>query len=195
MKKKADLRKLADLFLTFFRIGLFTFGGGYAMIAVIDDLCVEKKKWITADDMTQVTVIAESTPGPIAINCATYTGYAQAGIPGSVAATLGVVLPSFIIIYLISLFLENLMAIGWIGSAFRGIRLAVGLLIIDAAVRMFKKAEKKPLFYGILAVSFVLMLLKDLLGLKFSTIPLMLIVAAFSLVLYFITHRKAGEGK
>ena len=94
--------KLTELFLSFFKIGLFTFGGGYAMISLIEDLCVDKKKWISEEEMMDLTVIAESTPGPIAINCATYVGYRRGGIAGAVAATVGVVLPSFIIIYLIT---------------------------------------------------------------------------------------------
>ena len=98
---------LLDLFLTFAKIGLFTFGGGYAMIAMIEHNCVEKKQWITHDEMMNVTVIAESTPGPIAINCATFTGYKKAGFSGALAATLGMVLPSFAVIYLISMFLDN----------------------------------------------------------------------------------------
>ena len=88
------IKIIADLFLTFSKIGAFTFGGGYAMISLLDHECVEKRQWITSDELMDVTVIAESTPGPIAINCATYTGYIQAGISGSVAATLGIVLPS-----------------------------------------------------------------------------------------------------
>ena len=105
---------LWTLFLTFFRIGAFTFGGGYAMISVIENICVEQKKWITHEDLVNVTVIAESTPGPVAINCATFVGYKQKGIWGSVAATLGVVLPSFIIIWAISMFLERFLEIAWV---------------------------------------------------------------------------------
>ena len=92
------------LFLTFFEIGLFTFGGGYAMISLIENNCVEKKKWITHDEMMNITVIAESTPGPIAINCATYVGLKKGGFLGALLATLGVVVPSFIIIFLISMY-------------------------------------------------------------------------------------------
>ena len=88
-----------ELFLTFLKIGLFTFGGGYAMISIIENNCVEKKKWITHDEMMDITVIAESTPGPIAINCATFVGYKIAGILGAIAATFGVVAPSFVIIF------------------------------------------------------------------------------------------------
>ena len=102
-------KKLLELFLTFFKIGAFTFGGGYAMIPVIEDICVEKKRWITHEDMVNVTVIAESTPGPIAINCATFVGFQRGKFWGAVAATLGVVLPSFIIIYIISMFFNNLL--------------------------------------------------------------------------------------
>ena len=90
---------LLDLFLTFAQIGLFTFGGGYAMISLIENACVERKRWITHDDMMNITVIAESTPGPIAVNCATFVGYRQKGLPGALAATLGLILPSFVIIY------------------------------------------------------------------------------------------------
>ena len=93
---------LQELFLTFAKIGMFTFGGGYAMISLIDHECVERKHWLTSDELMDMTVIAESTPGPIAINCATYTGYKKAGILGAVTATLGMVIPSFVIILLIS---------------------------------------------------------------------------------------------
>ena len=95
------MNKLVELFVTFFKIGLFTFGGGYAMISIIEDNCVEQKEWITHDEMMNVTVIAESTPGPIAINCATFVGYKVAGMMGAVFATFGVVLPSFVIILII----------------------------------------------------------------------------------------------
>ena len=135
---------LWDLFLTFFRIGAFTFGGGYAMISVIENICVEKKHWITHEDLVNVTVIAESTPGPVAINCATFVGFKQKGIWGSIAATLGVVLPSFIIIWIISMFLDKFLEIAWVASAFRGIRVAVGLLILDVGIKMAKKMPKAP---------------------------------------------------
>ena len=128
---------LLDLFLTFSKIGLFTFGGGYAMIALIEDICVEKKQWITHDEMMNVTVIAESTPGPIAINCATYVGYKQKGLAGAAAATVGMVLPSFCIIFLISMFLDNFLEIPWIAHAFLGIKAAVGILILHNCLGSF----------------------------------------------------------
>ena len=100
------MKLLLELFGAFAKIGLFTFGGGYAMIALIEDICVERKKWITHEEMLDITVIAESTPGPIAINCATYVGYKRSSMAGAIAATVGIVLPSFCIIFLISMFLN-----------------------------------------------------------------------------------------
>ena len=133
------------LFSTFFKIGLFTFGGGYAMLPVISSICVEEKEWITSDEMLNITVIAESTPGPMSINCATYVGYRQGGIPGSIATTVGTVLPSFLIIFTISMFLDNFLEITFIANAFKGIQGAVGILIVDAAITMIRKMKRTPL--------------------------------------------------
>ncbi len=182
------------LFLTFAKIGLFTFGGGYAMISIIENICVEQKKWITHDEMMDVTVIAESTPGPIAINCATYVGYKQRGIPGAIAATFGVVLPSFLIIYLISRFLDHFLEILWIANAFKGIRIAVGILILDAGLNMFLKMKKKPLPCLILGCSFTAMMLISFFAWNFSSIFLMLIAAVVSLVVFMIEGAPAGKG-
>ena len=140
------MKKLIDLFLTFAKIGAFTFGGGYAMIALLDHECVDKKKWITEDELSDVTVIAESTPGPIAINCATFTGYKQAGMPGAIAATVGMILPSFLIILLIATFFETLLSYTIVANAFRGIRVAVAVLIAMAGIKMVKKM----LIFGII---------------------------------------------
>jgi len=179
---------LPDLFLTFAKIGLFTFGGGYAMIALIEDACVEKKQWITHDEMMNVTVIAESTPGPIAINCATYVGYKQKGLAGAIAATVGMVLPSFCIIFLVSMFLDNFLEITWIAHAFRGIRIAVGILILDAAIRMIRKMQKKPFPLAVMITSFAAMLAIDIFALRISSITLMLVAAAVSLALFLVKH-------
>jgi len=182
-----------DLFLTFAKIGLFTFGGGYAMISLIEHSCVEKKRWITHDEMMNVTVIAESTPGPIAINCATFVGYKKKGLAGAAAATIGMVLPSFCIIFLISRFLDNFLEIAWIAHAFMGIRIAVGILILDAAVRMIGKMPKKPVPLAIMICAFAAMLAIDLFALRISSITLMLIAAGISLALFLIS-RKPGKG-
>ena len=183
---------LLDLFLTFAKIGLFTFGGGYAMISLIENSCVEKKGWITHDEMMNVTVIAESTPGPIAINCATFVGYKQKGLIGAVAATTGMVLPSFSIIFLISMLLDNFLEIAWIAHAFMGIKTAVGILILDAAIKMIGKMQKKPIPLTIMACAFLAMLLIDIFALHVSSITMMLIAAVISLAI-FQTRRNTGK--
>ena len=183
---------LLDLFLTFAKIGLFTFGGGYAMISLIEHACVERKKWITHDEMMNVTVIAESTPGPIAINCATFVGYKQKGLMGAAAATIGIVLPSFCIIFLISMVLDHFLEIVWIAHAFKGIKIAVGILILDAAVKMIGKMQKKPIPLAIMGCAFTAMLMIDIFALRVSSITLMLIAAFVSLALFLI-KRDAGK--
>ena len=183
---------LPDLFLTFAKIGLFTFGGGYAMISLIENSCVEKKGWITHDEMMNVTVIAESTPGPIAINCATFVGFKQKGLIGAIAATIGMVLPSFSIIFLISMFLDNFLEIAWIAHAFMGVKIAVGILILDAAIKMIRKMQKKPIPLTIMACAFLTMLLIDIFALHVSSITLMLIAAVISLAI-FLTRRNTGK--
>lgn len=188
------MNSLFELFITFVRIGLFTFGGGYAMIAPIEDICVEKKHWITHDDMMSMTVIAESTPGPIAINCATFVGYRKKGIAGAAAATLGVVLPSFVILYLISIFLVNVLEITWIASAFKGIKIAVSILILDAAVRMIQKMQKKPVSLGIMLCAYLVMLLINIFSWKISSAVLMLAAACVNLVIAALRKMSAKKG-
>lgn len=177
---------LLDLFLTFAKVGLFTFGGGYAMISLIEDTCVRKKQWITHEDMMNVTVIAESTPGPIAINCATFVGYKQKGLPGAVMATLGMILPSFLVILLISTFLEHFLEIAWIANAFKGIRIAVGILILDAALKMIRKMPKKRMPLAIMICAAALMLLVNLFSWDLSSIVIMLAAGVVSLSLFIM---------
>lgn len=184
-----------ELFVTFAKIGLFTFGGGYAMIPMIGDACVEKKKWISHDDMMDITVIAESTPGPIAINCATFVGYKQKGFWGAVAATAGMVVPSLAIIYVIALFLDNFLEMTVIANAFRGIKLAVGLLILDAAIKMIKKMQKKPLPRIFMISAAVIMLLINIFALEFSSVALMLVFGAISLILFMVKENNGKAGK
>ena len=181
---------MLELFLTFARIGLFTFGGGYAMIAVIEDICCEKKKWITHDEMMELIVIAESTPGPIAINCATYVGRLQKGFWGAVAATLGMVAPSFGIIYAISLFLQGFLEIGIIANAFRGIRVGVGVVILNAGVNMWKKAPGDVLSQLTLIGAFAVMLAGSFFGRGISSILLMVLAGILSLAVFAVRGGK-----
>lgn len=185
---------LLDLFLTFAKIGLFTFGGGYSMISMIENACVEEKKWINHDDMMNVTVIAESTPGPIAINCATFVGFRQKGFTGAVVATIGMVLPSFSIIFLISIFIDNFLTITWISNAFQGIKIAVGVLILDAAITMIKKMHKKPIPRIIMFCSFAAMLSINIFSWRFSSISLMLVAAVVSLVIFLLQEPPLQKG-
>ena len=187
------MKLLLDLFLTFSKIGLFTFGGGYAMIPLIENVCVTKKEWITHEEMMNITVVAESTPGPIAINCATYVGSKKKGFWGAVAATLGVTLPSFLIILMISFFIDRFLEIKWVASAFKGIKIAVGILILDAAVKMIVKMKKKALSIIILSAAFIAMMLINAFALRVSTIVLMLASALAGLFVYLIKRHKNKE--
>ena len=188
---------LIELFLTFAKIGAFTFGGGYAMLALLDHTCVEKKKWLTSEEFSDLTVIAESTPGPIAINCSTYAGYKKAGIPGAVFATLGMVLPSFVILLLISLFFENILAYPIITNAFRGIRVAVSLLIMRAGLKMvakmYKKTKNKALSLTFVILFFGISLTLSLLNIRISTIWLILASGLAGFLLYGIRRKEAAK--
>ena len=185
---------LVQLFLVFAKIGLFTFGGGYAMISLIENACVEKKQWITHDEMMNITVIAESTPGPIAINCATYVGYKQKGFVGALAATIGMILPSFCIIFAISKFLDHFLEITWIAHAFQGIKIAVGILILDAAIKMLQKMQKKPIPRVIMLCGFAAMLLINIFSVRISSIILMLTAGLISLIIFMVKKPAAKGG-
>ena len=196
MKRQAARKErvpLFDLFFTFFKLGLFTFGGGYAMIANIRDIVLEKKDWLTEDELFQVITIAESTPGPIAINLATYVGYQKRGVLGSACATLGVVLPSFIIIYLISFVLDAFMENRYVAGAFDGIKCAVAFLIIRAGWGMLKKLEKKPLPIITLCLTIGLMLTFELLAVEVSTVVFILAGGVIGMVAYALLGRKEAK--
>jgi chromate transporter len=184
---------LFDLFFTFFKLGLFTFGGGYAMIANIRDIVLEKKRWLTEDELVQVITIAESTPGPIAINLATYVGYNKRGALGSACATVGVVLPSFVIILLISKVLDFFMENPYVAGAFDGIKCAVAFLIIRAGWGMMKKLEKKPLPIIVLCLTIGVMLTFELLAMELSTVVLILAGGILGIVAYGWLGRKEAE--
>ena len=175
---------LLQLFLTFFKIGLFTFGGGYAMIANIKEEIVEKKNWLNEDELTEIIAVAESTPGPIAINLATYVGYKRNSVLGSTFATLGVVLPSLIIIYTISLFLDAFMTNTYVAYAFKGIKCAVAFLILKAGFGILKKIPKKPLSLTVFLSVFLLMITFELFSINFSSIFLIVIGGIIGMLFY-----------
>ena len=181
--KKSKLILL--LFLNFFKIGAFTFGGGYAMLSLLENEFVSKRGWLTKDEFLDMLAIAESTPGPIAINSATYIGYKTAGAIGSACATLGVVLPSFIIIYVISLFLDTFLTFTIVANAFRGIQACVVYLIGSVGIKMFKQLEKKPLPITIMSVVLACMIAFSLFAIKFSSIVYILVAGAIGVIAFY----------
>ena len=192
MKK---FKSLLNLFWTFFKIGLFTFGGGYAMVAVIEREIVERKKYISQEEFLDLIAIAESTPGPIAVNSATYIGYKIGGVLGSFFATLGVVLPSFIIIFIISFFYEKFLALEYVSYAFKGIQVCVAFLIISAGIKMLK-GIKKNVFNALLFIfSLILMLVIKIFNLPISSIYLILVGGVVGLIVMLVNNRKTVKNK
>lgn len=181
---------LLAMFFEMFKIGLFTFGGGYAMIGMMERELVEKKKWILHEEFMDLIAIAESTPGPLAINSSTYIGYKKAGFLGSLFCTIGVVLPSFIIIFVISLFFDKFLELTLVQYAFRGIQACVAFLILSAGIKMFLKLKKTALNVILFCATVIALVLVDLFALNFSTIFYILIGGAIGIMLYFITFIK-----
>ena len=182
-----------SLFLTMLKIGLFTFGGGYAMIALLENEFVEKKKWLEKDEFLDVAAIAESTPGPIAINAATYIGYKNAGMIGSMIATLGICIPSFVIIYAISLFLDAFLSLTLVAYAFKGIQICVVYLILTAGLKMLKQMKKTVFNTVIISVTLICMVVFSFFAVKFSTIFYILISGACGVVVYFLGKIRKEE--
>ena len=185
---KFNLKRLWQVFASFFRIGAFTFGGGYAMITLIQNEAVEKRKWITDDDILEIIAIAESTPGPIAINSATFVGYRACGIVGSMVATIGVVLPSFMIILALSFVLREFRDVQAVQWAFQGIRAGVLALLVKALWTMFKKSPKGWAAYVVIGASFILTAIFDI-----NVIFVLIGCAVFGLVTSLIMERRAAK--
>lgn len=188
-----EVKSLGTLFFTFFKIGLFTFGGGYAMIALLEEEFIQRRKWLDKDEFLDMTAIAESTPGPVAINSATYLGYKLAKIPGAATATVAVCLPSFLIIYAISLFFEQFTQLTVIANAFKGIQVCVIYLIFSAGVRMLKALDKSPFATGVLAAVMLVMVGLSLAGVSISSILLILLSGAAGVAAWLIGRRKEGK--
>ena len=190
------MRKIKDylsLFLTMMKIGLFTFGGGYAMIAMLENEFVEKKKWLDKDEFLDIAAIAESTPGPIAINAATYIGYKNSGIIGSMIATLGICFPSFVIIYAISLFFDAFLSFTLVAYAFKGIQICVVYLILTAGLKMLKQIKKTTFNVIIISITLICMIVFSLFAVKFSTIFYILISGACGVAVYLLCKIRKEE--
>lgn len=188
-----EAKSLGTLFFTFFKIGLFTFGGGYAMIALLEEEFIQHRKWLDKDEFLDMTAIAESTPGPVAINSATYLGYKLAKVPGAATATVAVCLPSFLIIYAISLFFEQFTQLTVIANAFKGIQVCVIYLIFSAGVRMLKALDKSLFAIGVFAAVMLVMVGLSLAGVSVSSILLILLSGAAGVAAWLIGRRKEGK--
>ena len=176
-----------ELFITFFKIGLFTIGGGYAMISVVQDECVERKKWLDNEEFLNLLAIAESTPGPIAVNMATYTGYVKGKFIGAVFATIGVILPSIIVISIISYFIKDFLTIKIISDAFFGIRIAVSIIIIKTAYSLLKTEVSHSKYKMLTIVLFLIfatvVITSDLFNTNISTMILVFIAIMLGIIL------------
>ena len=186
-------QSLGTLFFTFFKIGLFTFGGGYAMIALLEEEFIQRRRWLDKNEFLDMTAIAESTPGPVAINSATYLGYKLAGVPGAAVATVAVCLPSFLIIYAISLFFEQFTQLTVIANAFKGIQVCVIYLIFSAGVRMLQALDRSLFSSGVLLSVFLAMTSLSLAGISVSSILLILLSGAAGVAAWLLGRRKEGK--
>ena len=192
--KKIEI--LCELFLSMMKIGMFTFGGGYAMINLLDNEFVERKKWIDSEEFMDIVTIAESTPGPIAINCSTYIGYKRCGFSGALFATLGMCIPSFVVIYLISLFFNQFLTVSAVASAFKGIQVCVIFLILSAGLKMLRKIKKSAFNVTVMAITFVAMITFSLFSVSFSSIFYILIFGLIGLLIYTVGYlRDKNQGK
>ncbi len=189
-------RLLPCLFLTMLKIGLFAFGGGYAMTALLENELVTKRGWLGQDEFLNMAAIAESTPGPIAVNSATYVGYRLAGVPGAAVATLGVCLPAFFIIWAISLFFDRFVSLTYVAYAFRGVQAAVVYLIASAGIRLFRGLGRDPLGRTLALVTAAALVLLSLFSVRFSSVFFILIGGVVGVAAYLVRRaRRGGDGR
>lgn len=195
MAENSKGKRLGGIFLSMLKIGAFTFGGGYAMIALLENEFVSKKGWMNREEFLDLVAVAESTPGPLAVNSATYIGYRVAGIAGAALGTLAVCLPSFVIIFLISLFFDRFLSLRYVGLAFRGIQVAVIYLIASAGLKMLKSMKKTPLSVTVCAVCAVGLSVLTLASVRFSSVVFILAGGAVGVMVWFIARiGKRGWG-
>ena len=187
------MKKILKLFLTFLKIGAFTFGGGYAMIALIEHEFIDKKCLIDLDEFLEMTAIAESTPGPIATNSATYIGYRIAGIAGAAVSTLAVCIPSFVVIYIISLFFDRFLEFRYVAYAFRGIQVCVVYLISSVGIGMLKTLKKDVFTSVILILVIILNIVFTVFSVNFSSI-FFILISGIAGIGFYVVRRIMGKG-
>ena len=189
------MRILLTIFLSTLKIGCFAFGGGYAIIALLENEFISKRNWIDHDEFVDVVAIAESTPGPIAINVATYIGYKLKGVFGAIIATMGMCIPSFVLMYLVSLFYEQFAEITLVAAAFKGVQICVVYLIGSAGIKMLKRMKKTPLNVIVFSITCVGMILCTLFDIYISSVWFILGAGVLGLSIFFIKKVKGGDKK
>ena len=188
-------KKVLRMFLVMVKIGLFTFGGGYAMIALLESDLVAKRKWLEKDEFLDMIAVAESTPGPVAVNMATFIGYRQGGVAGAAFSTLGVCLPSFLIIFGISFFFDAFLSLSYVSYAFKGIRVCVIYLILSSGWKLLKTMERTPFSLLLFGTVFSALLIFSLLSVRFSSVLYILLSALAGFFLYLIQKIRKGADK
>lgn len=195
MEKEKQARNLLNLFLTFLKLGVFSIGGGPTMLTLLQGELVDKKHWISNDELMEMTAIAESTPGPIAINLATYLGYKKGGFLGALLATLGVIITPFVLMFCISLFLEKVIANKWVSYAFMGVKVGVAFLLLKVSFTLVKNIKKNALGIVLLVGVTIAMVLFTIFSVNFSAIYFILLGALLGLLIYGIIPKRKGEKK
>lgn len=185
-------KKVLRLFLVMVKIGLFTFGGGYAMIALLESELVAKRNWLEKDEFLDMVAVAESTPGPVAVNMATFIGYRQGGVAGAAFSTIGVCLPSFLIIFGISFFFDAFLSLSYVSYAFKGIRVCVIYLILSSGWKLLKTMERTPFSLLLFGTVFSAILVFSLLSVRFSSVLYILLSALAGFFLYLIQKLRKG---
>lgn len=193
---KKTFINILKVFLEFFKLGLISFGGGMAMVSMLEEELVEKKKWVKKDELVDMIAISESTPGPVAINMATYVGFNMAGVFGSIFATLGVVLPSFIIIFVISLFFEQFLSLKFVQYAFEGIQVAIVFIIFKAGINLLKNINKDPVAITTFILTMLIEIVITVFAFEFSSIYLILAGGIIGIIYYgLIKGRKLKKAR
>ena len=193
MKEKNSFKNLLNLFLTFFKLGIFAIGGGPTMLTLLQGELVEKKNWLTNDELMEMTAIAESTPGPIAINLATYLGYKRGGFFGALLSTLGVVITPFTLMFVISLFLEKFLSFEAVKYAFMGVKVGVVFLLLKVSITLIKSLKKDWFGITLLSVVTVAMVIITIFTVNFSAIYFILLGAVLGLLVYGIIPKRRRD--
>ncbi|MBR3382969.1 MAG: chromate transporter [Clostridia bacterium] len=195
-RKNTETTRLSSLFFAFVRIGAFTFGGGYAMLPMLERECVEKTGWVTRDELLDYFAIGQCTPGVIAVNTATFVGKKMRGFWGALCCTAGVVLPSFIIICVLTALLANFAELTPVKYALHGIRVAVGVLILNTVIKLVKEKINEPLGYVLAAAAFLLVALPSTLGWSFRVSPVFVVIGAALIgIVRGLIKRRGGADK